>query len=828
MKERFCAQSLMKMFLLAALCALPVEAQQAPQVRGFWPAVIQQQAPQVRGFWIDTFNTPLNNHADVLAVVNNVKLAKCNAIFAQVRRRGDSWYLNSLEPLADRTAIEAGFDPLADLIREAHANSIEVHAFVIIGAAWNSDPTSRPPESANHVFNRHGFNQATGKLYEGRDNWLTKTLLPDTTGTDTSIRFNGHRFGNDFWIDLGHPDAADYTLKVLMHLVKNYDVDGLHLDRIRYPEISTTGQTPGSGVSIGYNETSVARFNRRYGFPTGSLPAQNDVQWSKWRRDQVTNFVRRVYLNAVSVKPQLKISAALIAFGSSPGSEAGWLDSEAYWRVLQDWRAWTEEGILDYAIPMNYKREHVMAQALDFTTWYNWTKNHTYDRAVMIGLGGFINSLEGTIHQIRGSFAATQTGKPGASGVVFFSFANTNEAVTANVLSNPSGSNTPKRPFAEFASAMTTGKSVDGQTNYESRGVADPPVFVNVAPNPVLQWKASPQVGHLMGVARSKSGEVIDSGEVFVARIFDGTTPAKGRTSVTTATDGNGFFGGVDLAPGKYRVTVTPAGEAAFPVNCTAVVVAGTVTTFDVVVDRNQAALATVSAGSYCGPLLAPESIAAAFSNGISASVQLANTVPLPTQLAGASLAVKDSAGVERLSPLFFVSPGQMNFQVPPGTAAGVGTITLTTSLGAPRTQTAQIAAVVPALFTANSDGGGAPAAVAIRVKASGEQVYESVVVFDAATNRYVPRQIDLGPADEQVVLVLFGTGWRLRSSLANVTARIGGVAAEVFYAGQQGDFVGLDQANIILPRVLAGRGTVELVLFVDGYATNSAQISFK
>ena len=75
---------------------------------------------------------------------------------------------------------------------------------------------------------------------------------------------------------------------------------------------------------------------------------------------------------------------------------------------------------------------------------------------------------------------------------------------------------------------------------------------------------------------------------------------------------------------------------------------------------------------------------------------------------------------------------------------------------------------------------------------------------------------------------MLFGTGWRLRSSLANVTARIGGVAAEVFYAGQQGDFVGLDQANIILPRILAGRGTVELVLFVDGYATNSAQISFK
>ena len=121
-----------------------------------------QPRSEYRAFWVDTFNTPLNNHADVVAVVNNAKAAKANAIFAQVRRRADAWYLNSLEPPPDFTPIPAGFDPLQDLIDTAHAEGIEVHAFVIMGAVWNknpnfaSSPTLGRPLSPDHVFNRHG------------------------------------------------------------------------------------------------------------------------------------------------------------------------------------------------------------------------------------------------------------------------------------------------------------------------------------------------------------------------------------------------------------------------------------------------------------------------------------------------------------------------------------------------------------------------------------------------------------------------------------------------------------------------------------------------
>ena len=285
-------------------------------------AINAQPRTEYRGFWVDTFNSALNNHADVVATVNNAKAANANVIFAQIRRRGDSWYLNSLEPGPDFVPIVAGFDPLADLIATAHADGIEVHAYVIMSAIWSKNPTFAPsstlgpPISDQHAFNQHAWNKTTNSMRTGSENWLTKSLAPFPTG----VTFDGQRYGNDFWLDFGHPEASAYTVNVLMHLVSNYDVDGLHLDRIRYPEFAVPAgqpaQTPANGTNVGYNETSVARFNTRHN-RTG-IPPFSDAQWKQWRRDQVSNIVRRVYLNAIAIKPQLKISASLIATGNGP------------------------------------------------------------------------------------------------------------------------------------------------------------------------------------------------------------------------------------------------------------------------------------------------------------------------------------------------------------------------------------------------------------------------------------------------------------------------------------------------------------------------------
>jgi len=242
----------------------------------------------------------------------------------------------------------------------------------------------------------------------------------------------------------------------------------------------------------------------------------------------------------------------------------------------------------------------------------------------------------------------------------------------------------------------------------------------------------------------------------------------------------------------------------------------------------------TVSAASFAGTEVAAESIAAVFGVNLAPGVEVANTLPLPTTLGGVSIRIidNDGRGTTRQCPLFFVSPGQINFQIPPGTASGVarlaviaGSQTFGDVLGS---GPIQVAAVAPGLFTANATGQGVAAAVALRIKADGTQSFEPVAEFNAAQNRFVSRPIDLGPESDQVFLILFGTGIRNRSALAAVTATIGGLAAEVQFAGPQGGFVGLDQVNLRLARALAGRGEIDVALSVDSKTPNVVKINIQ
>lgn len=238
--------------------------------------------------------------------------------------------------------------------------------------------------------------------------------------------------------------------------------------------------------------------------------------------------------------------------------------------------------------------------------------------------------------------------------------------------------------------------------------------------------------------------------------------------------------------------------------------------------------LTTVSSANYRGASLAVESLATIFSNALATATQAATSTPLPTELAGTRVSVKDSVGIERDAPLFFVSPTQVNFQIPPGTAPGLADVTVFSGFGSSSSGTMQIANVAPGIFAANSTGKGLAAAVALRVKADGSQVYESITVFDPVKGEFVARPIDLGPANEQVFLLVFGTGIRNRSSLSAVSVQVGGVSTQINFAGAQTDFVGLDQINALLPRTLIGRGEVDVVVNVDGLTANTVRVSIK
>lgn len=236
--------------------------------------------------------------------------------------------------------------------------------------------------------------------------------------------------------------------------------------------------------------------------------------------------------------------------------------------------------------------------------------------------------------------------------------------------------------------------------------------------------------------------------------------------------------------------------------------------------------VASVSAANYL-PEVAPDSIVAAFGSGLATQTQIAPSLPLPTTLAGSSVFIRDSAGVQRQAQLFLVSPAQINYLLPLGTASGSALVSVvsgnTTIVGE-----VQVAAVAPGLFSVNSNGQGLAAASILRVKANGAQTFEPVARFDQAQGRIVAVPIDLGDASDQVFLILNGTGWRNRSALSGVSVKIGGVDAEVVFAGEQGSFAGLDQANVKLPRILGGRGEVDVVLSVDGKTANTAKVNIK
>ncbi len=242
--------------------------------------------------------------------------------------------------------------------------------------------------------------------------------------------------------------------------------------------------------------------------------------------------------------------------------------------------------------------------------------------------------------------------------------------------------------------------------------------------------------------------------------------------------------------------------------------------------DRNEPV--TVSAASYLRGRVAAESIVSVFGTNLATTTQPAPTLPLPTELGGTTVRVKDSAGVERRAPLFYVSPLQVNYQIPAGTATGAAIVTISNSGGGQQTGTIQVVALRPSLFTANQNGQGVGAANVIRVRSDGTRSNGTTWQWDAGQNQYVAQPIELGPESDQVFLELYGTGLRLHPGLDKVRAWIGGTEVEVLYAGSQQTFAGLDQINVRVPRSLQGRGEIDLVLITAGKTSNSVRLSVR
>jgi uncharacterized protein (TIGR03437 family) len=234
-------------------------------------------------------------------------------------------------------------------------------------------------------------------------------------------------------------------------------------------------------------------------------------------------------------------------------------------------------------------------------------------------------------------------------------------------------------------------------------------------------------------------------------------------------------------------------------------------------------ALANVSAAGFgLGPM-APGSIASAFGENLASETAQAAGTPSAT-LGGVSVAVTDSAGVSRAAALYYVSPSQVNYVIPAGTAAGLATVSIASGGEASGTGQIEIALEAPRLFVVNAAN--LAAANVLLVSQSGTRTFENIYQTDSSGN-ITALPIELGSATDTVFLTLYGTGIGQRSP-NEVTVSIGDSAgAMVTYAGPQGVQVGVDQINVELSNSLASPSprTVTIDVTVDGQPSNQVTL---
>lgn len=373
-------------------------------------------ANEFRALWVDAWHSGFENSTATQSMVDYAVGCHANAIFVEVRKRGDAYYASTLEPTATGVTPAAGYDCLADICARAHAAGLEVHAWVVISRVWTST-TAPPVTTPDHVFNAH-------------PEWFSLT--------NSGAMFDSV---SDSFLDPGVPQVEDYTNNVVMEIVRNYAIDGLVLDYIRYP-----------GTTWGYNPTAVARYNAEYGL-SGS-PTYTNTQWSDWRRQQVTNVVKRIYLEAKSIDPWLKVGASVWNTANT-----------GYGSYLQHWDWWMSQHWLDYCTPMNYTTTNTT-----FDSYADDSIGRQYGRHIYLAQGAYLNTISRSMWQLNDAKAI------GFPGIAPYSYAVTN-------------SGTLNR--ASFQSSLASGP------------------FSGTQAVPVMSWISSPSYGMLKGFITDTSGSPV-------------------------------------------------------------------------------------------------------------------------------------------------------------------------------------------------------------------------------------------------------------------------------------------------------------------------------
>jgi uncharacterized lipoprotein YddW (UPF0748 family) len=255
--------------------------------------------------------TTAEQKAELLAILDCAKQLKLNAVIFQVRPACDAMYASSIDPWSEfltgtmGKAPEPFYDPLAFAVTEAHKRGLELHAWFnpyrarLLG--------TRSPVAPNHVSKTH----------------------PEIV----------RHYGKYLWLDPGEKETQDYSLSVIMDVVRRYDVDGIHFDDYFYPY----KERDASDKEMDFPDDASWK---RYG-------AASKLSRDDWRRENVNTFIARVYKSIKAAKPWVKFGIS--PFGIwRPGTPAQIKGFDAYSSLYADSRKWLANGWVDYFAPQLY------------------------------------------------------------------------------------------------------------------------------------------------------------------------------------------------------------------------------------------------------------------------------------------------------------------------------------------------------------------------------------------------------------------------------------------------------------------------------------------
>jgi uncharacterized lipoprotein YddW (UPF0748 family) len=285
--------------LISVLLALPVSAQDE------WDGeedFLEIGTNIVRGIWVTRWE--YRHPEDVTSLLSRAARYGMTDVFFQIRGRGDAFYRSSLEPwgeeLTGRLGGDPGWDPLDVAIREAHTRGLRLHAWINTFPIW-SGTTPPPVTQPEHVYLKH-------------PEWI----MANRVGSTQRL---GNRFGY-ISASPANPEVQAHIQAVVMDIVANYDVDGIHFDYIRLPD-----------HDYSYDAVSRGRYLRE------SL----SMSYMEFQAGEITGMLERITSSARAIKPGLIMTAAIVnRYNRAVGIFA------------QDPVAWLDRGALDYVIPMMY------------------------------------------------------------------------------------------------------------------------------------------------------------------------------------------------------------------------------------------------------------------------------------------------------------------------------------------------------------------------------------------------------------------------------------------------------------------------------------------